>query len=761
MAHERNRKRSSPKEFSLTTGKESALVPAEQWIPPDGEEFRAQGEGSLPPSHYYWLLRSNIWIIIAAVGLAVVATLAITRRLTPIYQSTAILYVDRGALKNIVGKDASASSQSIAGDDATFMNSQINLISSDSVVRPVAEKYRLLEKEGQILPGKDSALRISKIQAAPIALKGLTVSRRGSTYLIQINYQSPDPNVAAAVANGVANSYIEHIYDIRIRSSASMSRFMIRQLDELRAKMEASSARLGVIQQDLVVINPQEKTDILSSRLLQINTEYTKAQTERVRAESNFESLSAGSIEAALSTPQGDEVRALIKRLNEARQRFVEVKTHFLPKHPEYLKQEAAVTELQTQIDATVQSLARQAGASFQRAQRQEALLQKEVADTKAEYDHLNLRSFEYQKALHEADADRALYEELVKRINEDQINSGFQNDMIRIADAARPAEKAVFPHVLTNLLLAFFVSTFLMAALVILVDRLDTTLKDPDQVARTLGARVVGAIPLVDKGRAFGGMSFTARRTAAITAGTDRSDMLNTEDTRVTGFNEAIRTARNSILLSDFDRRMRTVLLTSAAPSEGKSTIAAHLALSHADQKYKTLLIDGDMRRPSIHRLFGISNSNGLSRVLDKNTSWKDALIRPHADLELYVLPAGPPSRRAADLVGQSLVDLLDEASKEFDLVLLDGPPLLGFSEPLRMAVATDGVIVVVKAGQTDRSAVSAVLNTLGQLRVNIIGVILNEVQRNMSKSYYYVGNYGKYYAQGAAAGGDHDEST
>jgi succinoglycan biosynthesis transport protein ExoP len=758
MANERQRNRPTSRETSLTVGEPSSLTQAEPWPAGDFEEFQSAEEASLPPSHYYWLLRSNLWIIIAAVGLAVLATLAVTRRLTPIYQSTAILYVDRGALKNIVGKDASSAPPAV-GDDTSFISSQINLISSDSVVRPVAEKYKLLEKEHQIDPAKDSALRISKIRAAPITLKGLTVARRASTYLIQISYQSPDPDMAAAVANGIATSYIEHIYDIRIRSSASMSRFMVRQLDDLRAKMEASSARLTSLDQELGVINPQEKTDILSSRLLQINTEYTKAQTERVRAESNFESLSAGSIEAAMSTPAGDELRALIKRLNEAKQRFAEVKTHFLPKHPEYLKQEATVSELQTQIDSTVQSLARQASATFQRAQRQEAMLQKDVADTKAEYDHLNLRSFEYQKAKHEADADRALYEELVKRINEDQINSGFQNDMIRVADQARPAENPIFPHLLTNVAIAFLGSAFLMGGLVILVDRLDTTLKDPDQVTRSLGARVVGAIPLVDKSRAFGGLSFAVRRTAAITAGADRSDMLNTEDTRVTGFNEAIRTARNSILLSDFDRRMRSVLLTSAAPSEGKSTIAAHLALSHADQKYKTLLIDGDMRRPSIHRLFGIPNTNGLSLVLEKKANWKDVLIRPHADLELYVLPAGPPSRRAADIVGQSLVDLLDEAGKEFDLVLLDGPPLLGFSEPLRMAVATDGVIVVVKAGQTDRSAVGAVLKTLGQLRVNVIGVILNEVQRNMSKSYYYVGNYGKYYAQGAAAQADADE--
>jgi capsular exopolysaccharide synthesis family protein len=186
---------------------------------------------------------------------------------------------------------------------------------------------------------------------------------------------------------------------------------------------------------------------------------------------------------------------------------------------------------------------------------------------------------------------------------------------------------------------------------------------------------------------------------------------------------------------------------MTSATPSEGKSTVAAHIAVSNAEQRRRTLLIDADMRRPSIHRLFRIPNSGGLTKVLDGEIQWRDALIQPRPDLELYVLPAGATGRRSADQVGQQLPQLLEEASEEFGLTIVDAPPLLGFPEPLQMAAAADGVIVVTRAAKTDRIAVAAVLGILHDLRANMIGLILNEVRKEMLHSYYYYDAYSKYY--------------
>ena len=287
----------------------------------------------------------------------------------------------------------------------------------------------------------------------------------------------------------------------------------------------------------------------------------------------------------------------------------------------------------------------------------------------------------------------------------------------------------------------------------VIVADRMDTTIRNPDQIAQMLNVRVVGVLPAMKT--SISGNLLAAPAALVPLEGTAGKPEAPERAKALTGFDEAVRTIRNSILLTDFDRRLRVILLTSASPSEGKSTVAAYLALVHAEQGHKTLLIDGDMRRPSAHKFFDIANTTGLSRVLAKDANWKDVLVKPRADTDLYVMPAGPPTRRAPDLIGPGLPQLLDEAREEFDLIILDAPPLLGFPEPLQMAASADGVLIVTKAGQTDRKAVSVVLNTLNELRANVIGVVLNQVRKDLSSSYYYYGYgyygkyYGKYYAE------------
>ena len=223
---------------------------------------------------------------------------------------------------------------------------------------------------------------------------------------------------------------------------------------------------------------------------------------------------------------------------------------------------------------------------------------------------------------------------------------------------------------------------------------------------------------------------------------------MLEAADERdSSGFDESVRTIRNSILLGNFERRYRSLLVTSAAPGEGKTTTAAHLAQAHAEQGQRTLLMDGDLRRPSVHRNFNLSSGVGLTNVLLGEIPWRDAIVAVKRCPGLDVLPAGPPSRRAGDLVGRGLVELLEEAMAEYDLVILDAPPLLGFAEPLQMATAVDGVVVVARAGRTSRKSVAMVLAVLNRLRATVVGLVLNEVHKDLSDSYQYYGHYGAYY--------------
>jgi capsular exopolysaccharide synthesis family protein len=216
-----------------------------------------------------------------------------------------------------------------------------------------------------------------------------------------------------------------------------------------------------------------------------------------------------------------------------------------------------------------------------------------------------------------------------------------------------------------------------------------------------------------------------------------------------VNTYEEAIRAIRHSIFLPDFDRNLKSILVTSAEPGAGKSTALIHLAIAHAEQGLKTLIIDADLRRPMIYKKLNLSGTLGLSNVLLGELGWKDGTVKiehwPHLD----VLPAGTASRRASDLVGAMMIDILDEAAKEYDMVFVDAPPLLGFAEAMQVATAVDGVVVLARAGTTSRSAVATVLATLNRLRANVIGLVLNEMDKRSTNSYYHYSDYRKYYAE------------
>jgi len=714
-------------------------VPAlpEQYIvyPPYAAEPE---EPVVPLSHYLWILRRHKWKILSFVLVGVVATVVVSARLTPIYESTATVDIDRQMPSGVIGQDATR----MAPNDADqFLATQIKTIQSDSVLRPVAQQYHISVNQPYALQPQ---LPTTRTEEAPVSLKNLRVTRPPNTYLLLIAYRSPDAVLAADVANAVADSYIRHTYDIRFRATAGLSSFMEKQMDELKAKMERSAAALAAFEKDLSVINPDEKTSILSARLLQLNTEFTNAQADRVRQEAAYNSVKGGALEAAEASTQGEQLRKLADRLDETREKFAVTRATFAANYPEYKKAASEVAELERQFESLKANIVKRLGMEYQQAVNREAMLQNAVAQTKGDFDRLNARSFEYKAVKQEADSDKGLYEELVHKIKEAGINSNFQNSSIRLSDSARPALLPVFPDIRLNAILALLFSSLLAVGAAVMADVLDNTVSNPEQIQKGLKTEVLGSLPVVKHWR---------NHLLPVTANGNGSKRALVKSSRkygqTTAFEESIRTLRDSILLSDVGHRPRSLLLTSAAPREGKTTCAVHLAIAHSQQKRKTLLIDADLRRPSIHARLGIANERGISTVVNGEAEWRDVLIKTEAFPDLDILTAGPASRRAADLLGSVLDRLLTEAEHDYDLVVVDSPPLLGFAESLQMAAVVDGVVVVALAGQTSRTAVTSVFSSLRRLKANVIGVALNEVRPDMSNRYYYYGYYGKYYSK------------
>ncbi len=447
----------------------------------------------VPLAHYLWILRRHGWRIAGFVAGAVLATLVVSLRLTPVYESTVTVDVDRQMPTGVLGQEAL---QNVTNDADQFLATQVKLIQSDSVLRPVVDKYRLREVEKDAL--EEAVDKSATSLQAPVILKNLKVTRPPNTYLLLISYRSQNRQLAADVANEIAQQYLLHTYRIRYKATASLSDFMERQLEELKAQMEKSSEALNRFERDLNVINPEEKTNIISARLLQLNEEYTKAQADRVKKEAAYNSVKDGTLAAAQVSTQGEALKKLTENLNDAQEKFAEVKDHYGVNHPEYKKAQTRVQQFEAEIEATRRSIGQRIEVEYHESVNREAMLEAAVKDTKAEFDRLNARSFEYQTLKREAEGDKKLYEELVRKIKEAGINASFQNSSIRVADTARPGLKPVFPKTWLNALLAFLFAAFLGVGAAVLSDVLDNTIRDPDQVARLLNTDVIGSLPAV-----------------------------------------------------------------------------------------------------------------------------------------------------------------------------------------------------------------------------------------------------------------------
>jgi capsular exopolysaccharide synthesis family protein len=578
----------------------------------------------------------------------------------------------------------------------------------------------------------------SRLRDAPIELPGLKVTRPLHTFLLLISYRSPDPQLSADIVNEIAKSYIRHTYDIRFQAASQMTGYMEKQLEELRAKMERSAGALANLEKDLDVINPEEKTNVFSARLLHLDNDLTAAEVDRAGKEAAYDAVKDGSLPAAEASDQGEQLRALEAKLNEATERFADVKTQFGSSHPVYKKAASQVSELQQEIDGLRRQIVERVAINYQQALNRESLLRGDMTQAKSEFDQMNARSFEYKALKQEADTDKALYEELIRKIREAGINASFESNSIRLADVARPALYPSFPKTRLNALLALLGSTMIGLSIIFLMDALDTTVVDSEHLQRELRVPLLPSLPV---GRFTTGTLPMQVLPADTDASFNPASAASAKETLAApnaAFDEAIRTLRSSILLSaGLEHHPRSILVTSASPAEGKSTIALYLAAAHSQQQRRTLLIDGDMRRPVIK--LGVSNDRGLSDVVNGTMHWKEAVQTPYAYPDLDVLSAGPSSRRVADRIGMVLRTILDEAEREYDLVVIDSPPLLGFAEPLEIAALADSVIIVARAGRTNRSAVASVVEQLKRVRANVIGVVLNGVRADMSSQYYY----------------------
>ena len=686
--------------------------------------------------HYLWVLRRAWWKIAIAVFACSALTLAACFIIKPVYEATARITVDNHQPESGLGQTGGNMGQS---DVEQFVNTQMDLIQSDAVLRPVAMEYGLLPKDTS---GK------AVIPQGPVTLKKLTVAHPLNSLILSISYRSNNAQQAANVANAVAHSYIDHLTETEVRSSMSVSGFMEKQLDGLKDNMNKSAQALSTYEKQLGVIDPTSQTTVLAARILDLNTEYAQAENDRIQKQAAYKGVAGGNAAAIEVSPQAVQLEQLQTKVENAQQKMALTKTTYGPANENYKLAANDLAELTRQYNALKTDTGKRIGTEYDQAEAHEAMLRDALGQAKAESDKLNASSIEYQQLKRDADANTTLYNELFTKIKEAGINAGFDSNSVRIADEARPETHPVFPKKGMFTALAFFLSTMLSIAVALIADMLDKTVRDPEQARRALNIEVLGVLPEVHQLKPAGRQLLLENGSILEAAKKEQPlDWSRTEGAYI----EAIRTMRSLVLLERSRGPLRSLLVTSALAGEGKSTCTAHMAIAHALQGRRTLLIDADLRRPSLHNHFALRNVTGLSEVILEDRELMDVRRQVPGIEDLDVITAGPQSQKAAHLIGSKIAAILAEAVKDYDLVVIDAPPMLGLAEPIQIACATDGVILIAQAGRTDQEAVAAVIGTLHRMEVNVLGLVLNKVRREMSYTYKHYGIYSQYDEQHA----------
>jgi capsular exopolysaccharide synthesis family protein len=702
-------------------------------------QMEGQTESSLLP--LISSLRRHVRMILGVSIAAALLAFLISKRITPAYEATATLEVSQDHSSDLLTQTSPA----LAWSDADqYIATQIRVLQEDSVLRPVAEEFGLLTKE-------DSDPN------APIVLKGLHVVRPPSTYLIQVSYRSSDPVQAAAVANGITESYLKHVFRSRLADRKSETSFMEQQLDEVRAEMERSAKAVNDFETKIGVVDSQEKTNIVSARLLQLNTEYTTAQADRIKKQADYIGLRDGSLSAAQQSDQSESLKQIQRSLDDAQQKFIEVKEHFGVKHPEYHKQAALVAGLQAQLDDAKNMVAARARTAFDDATQREQILKKELDQEKAGFDHLNEKSYQYQSLKLDADGNRKLYNDLERKIKETTIDGRFESGSSHVSDAARPPAHAVFPREGLNAGLAFGLAFLVTTAIALIREGHDNTVRDSSQVESAFNADLLAVIPRCEINGYLGQDGVREIRAAEsfppLTAGENTSRFKSTaisssrQKLQKQAFDESIRMLWSSFQLANPQHCVRSLMMTSAMPEEGKTTLTTRLALENANHKRRTLLIDADLRRPSAHRHAGVPMSPGLANAVRHEADWRQFVTPSGLHVNLDVLPAGVALPESYTELAAVLPKLLAEAQTDYDLVLVDAAPLLAFAEPLHIASTVDGVIVVVCAEKTSRRAVSSMLHVLKRVRANVVGIVLNRANSDVGGTSYTNDEFQKRY--------------
>jgi succinoglycan biosynthesis transport protein ExoP len=711
---------------------------------------------------YLRVLIKRKWVVLGTLAAIFGASLIATLRITPIYDAVGSIAINKPdpMLQNL----RDPGNAGIDYYDPTDLDTEVRILRSDLLALQVIKQLNLdqmPEFGGHGAPPTSSlALTTDAFEPDSARANALLGAFKGSlhvvlepnTRIIDIHFRSPNKDLAARVVNTLANTYIEQNFKTRFESTMQASDWLSRQLVDLQMKVETSQEKLVKYQKDHQILGIDEKQNITTAKLDELNKELTTAESTRMEKESVFRLADSGDTESAAAVANGvgqakgsGSTSGLLDKLQAAKAdlkiQIAQVSTQFGPAYPKLAELNNQLQEIDSQIQNETKKVGGRLRGDYLAALQRENMLRSALEEQKQQENRLNESAIEYSLLKRDFETNRTLYEGLLQKLKEAGVTAGLRSNNIRQVDIARTPAGPAEPNIPRNLGFALALGLTSGIGLAFLLEGIDNTVRTPEQAQMISGLPSLGMIPLGSR------TSAEANSTGLSVAASKEAVELITLSRPQSQMSESYRALRTSLLLTSLGAPPKTILITSALPQEGKTTTSINTATVLAQKGVRVLLVDADLRRPSIHKTLGMGPRVGLSNVLTGGTTLQQATVRSSLLPSLYILPAGTPPPNPAELLASTqMLDLLAELREQYDHIIVDTPPTLSVTDAVVLSTRADAVVLVIRSGQTTKPALRRSRDILAQVNARVAGVLLNAVDLDSPDYYYYYEYQGKY---------------
>ncbi len=580
--------------------------------------------------------------------------------------------------------------------------------------------------EKQIFEEADMPLTKAQILAG-IIKQNISVKPVENSRILQIGYMSDNPALSMKVADALAQAYIDELVDMQMEVSGYSVSWMSQKAEVQRQKLEESERELQEYKRQHDIVTIEDRVTVLPERLADLSRSLTAAETRRKELAAVYnqvKNVRGERLETIPAIVDNASLESINQKIIIADQKMSELSKKYGPKHPRMVAAQNELKTLRNKKYAELEKVVETIRNEYLLAQENEQNLRGLLDQTKFDAERLGEKSIQLGMLQRKVDTNRFLYDALVKKMKERDITERNQSVNVWIIEKAEMPEFPASPRKKRNILLGLVLGLFGGIGLAFFFEYLDNTVKTPEDIEEKYGVPVISAIDLLkDK-----------KQTVVHTVLNESSSLIG----------ENFKGMRTAVLLSAADAPPRTLLITSVAPGEGKSSVSAGLALSLAHADKRVLLIDADMRRPVQHKNFDIQNAKGLSSFLAGVIEETQIDISQPTE-NLYVIPAGPVPPNPSELLSsKKLTELLLHMGVTYDMIIIDTPPLASVTDPLILSRHVDGIILVTWAGKTTHEMLGKGLKQLKEVNAPLTGLVLNRFSAKKS-GYYY--NYGDYY--------------